>query len=94
MIPAGYKESLVTYAETMGAKGVQEITDEYVSLFALSRENKGLSLINSSINGKAFGFNVDMTVEEKFTVFGAALREINGDGPVVNTIPDFRCLRR
>jgi hypothetical protein len=89
MIPAGYKEALVTYAQTKGALGLAELSDEFDALFALSRKNKGLEVVNSQVNGKTFGFVVNMTVEEKFAVIGEALRELSGDR-VVQTSPDFR----
>jgi hypothetical protein len=53
---------------------------------------------NSSINGKALGFQVTMTVEEQFGAVGEAIRELDPTDPisgrVVATYPDFCRLQR
>ena len=96
MIPAGFKASLVTYGETISG-GKAAIEDEWEALFARVNANKGTEIIDSSVNGKSFGYEVTMTVEEKFAVFGEALRELNAGeeigGAIVSTQPDFRGLR-
>lgn len=78
MIPSGYVAALVTYADVMGALGAQQVRDEWQSLFERMNAEGGLAVVNSTLSGKTFGFQVNMTLEEKFTAFSEALREING----------------
>jgi hypothetical protein len=93
MIPAGYKEALITYADAKGAMGLQALSDEFDTLFDLINARRGKEMISSAVNGKAFGFAVQMSIEEKFSVLGQAIREINGDR-VTCTYPDFSSLQR
>jgi hypothetical protein len=93
MIAPGFKAALVTYAESLGTVGLQALVDEHAELYAKVIAGDGTQLVNSTINGKGFGFQVNMTIEEKFSVFGEAIREISGD-TVQRTIADFRCLER
>ncbi len=92
---ARLKDALVTYAERKGSAGVREISDEFDALFArlTADTGAGKELLNSSVNGKTFGWQVTTTVEQRLAVFGEALREINGDR-IVATSPDFRSLQR
>jgi hypothetical protein len=93
MVPPGFKAALVTYADAKGALGLQQISDEFDTLFARITQRRGKELVTSSINGKACGFQVNCTVEELFAVFGEALRDISGDR-IVCTNPDFSQLQR
>lgn len=93
MIPAGYVQALVTYADVLGDTGEAVITEEFQSLFTKMQAGEGKELINSNVNGRAYGFTVSMTVEEKFTAFGEALKQINGTS-VVTTYAAFPCLQR
>ncbi len=68
MIPAGYKEALITYADAKGSAGVQAISDEFDALFALINSSRGKTLTNSSVYAKTFGWKQPITVEEKFAV--------------------------
>jgi hypothetical protein len=93
---AGLKDALVYYADLKGDAGVDEISAEFDALFALtlSENGGGKQLINSSVNGKNFGWSErTATVEERLAVFAEALREINGD-KIVATYPNFACLQR
>jgi hypothetical protein len=90
MIPDGYVQSLVTYADTFGTVGKQEIKDELKLLFERMQEEEGTAVVNSAVSGKNFGFQVTMTVEEKFTAFAAAWKVIDGGaGSSPITFPDW-----
>ena len=90
MIPAGYVQSLVDYAEIVGALGTQQIKDEIETLFARVNAEEGKAVVNSALNGKNFGWQVTMTVEEKFRVFVQAYKILIGDtGSSPITFPDF-----
>ena len=91
--PKTFVAALVTYATTLAAVGRQQILDEFVELFARVNAGEGTQLVNSSVNGKSFGFQVNMTVEEKFAAFGEAIREIDDVGATC-TYADFSCLQR
>jgi hypothetical protein len=97
-IPANYVQSLVQYATVNGAKGKQQLLDLHNSLFDRITREEGSAVVNSSINGKAFGFQITMTVEEQFAAVGQAIRELDPTDPeiarVVSTGADFRCLQR
>lgn len=90
-IPAGFVDALVTYADAVGSDN--DLQSELLNLFALIQNQKGKEVIASTINGKYFGFEVTMTVEEKFTAFAQAIRRFNGDATVC-TYPDFSQLVR
>jgi hypothetical protein len=96
MVPANYVQSLVQYAEVRGAKGLQTLLDFHDELFDRVRAEEGSSVVNTSVNGKAFGFQVNMTVEEQFGAVGEAIRELDPTDPVSgrvrNTRADFRNL--
>jgi hypothetical protein len=88
--PSGYVQALVSYAEIFGAKAVQEIKDEIVLLFARVNAEEGKATVNSSVNGRNFGFEVTMTVEEKFTAFVRAYKLLaGGEGDSCVTFLDF-----
>jgi hypothetical protein len=93
MIPAGFVQALITYAEVKGDSGAAEIEAEFDALFAKVNAGEGTQLINSNVNGKAYGFAVSMTVEEKFTAFAEALKSINGTA-VTTTYASFGGLER
>jgi hypothetical protein len=98
MVPPNYVQSLVQYAETRGALGLQQLLDLHASLFDRIVAEEGASVVNTSINGKALGFQVNMTVEEQFAAVGEAIRELDPTDPisgrVVCTTPNFSCLDR
>lgn len=97
MTPPGYVQALVTRADIKGAAGLQELNDLFDSLFAKITGNKGKELVSSSINGKSFGFQVNMTNEEAFAAVGEALRQINDQangGAIPQTYADFTLLQR
>lgn len=78
MVPAGYVQALVDYGEIFGAKAVQQIKDELESLFERKNTEGGMAVVNSSLAGKSFGFQVNMTLEEKFTAFAKAYKALMG----------------
>lgn len=97
MIPPGYVQALVTYADVKGTIGLQEIRDTFDLLFEQIGAGKGKQLISSSFSGKTFGFQVNMSVEEKFAAFGEALRQLEdstGAGAIPQTYADFSGLQR
>jgi hypothetical protein len=98
MVPPNYVQSLVQYAETRGALGKQQLLDLHASLFDRIVAEEGSSVVNSSINGKSLGFQVNMTVEQQFGAVGEAIRELDPtdqvSGRIVQTSADFSCLRR
>jgi hypothetical protein len=79
MVPAGYVQALVDYGEIFGAKAVQQIKDELESLFERKNTEGGTAVVNSTISGKSFGFQVNMTLEEKFSAFAQAYKTLTGD---------------
>jgi hypothetical protein len=97
-VPPNYVQSLVQYAEVRGTKGKQELLDLHELLFARVTAEEGSAVVNSSINGKALGFQITMTVEEQFGAIGEAIRELDPTDPisgrVVATYPDFSGLQR
>jgi hypothetical protein len=89
-IPSGYVQALVDYADVFGTKAVQEIKDELEVLFAKMKSEDGKTAVNSSVNGRNFGFEVTMTVEQKFAAFVRAYKLITGDaGSSCVTFIDF-----
>lgn len=98
MVPPNYVQSLVQYAEVRGALGKQQLLDLHASLFDRIVDEEGSSVVNTSINGKSLGFQVNMTVEEQFGAVGEAIRELDPtdatSGRVVCTTPNFSCLDR
>jgi Flp pilus assembly pilin Flp len=96
MIPAGYVQALITYADVKGTVGLQSLKDEFDALFGKIGDGKGKNVITSSFAGKSYGYQVNMTVEEKFTAFGEALRQLATDetGATPQTYADFSCLQR
>ena len=93
-VPPTYVQGLVTYAEARGDLGKQKLLDLHERLFERIEKNEGKELVNSSINGKSFGFQVNMTVEEQFAAVGEAVRELTGDDKVTQTYADFTGLQR
>jgi hypothetical protein len=87
MIPPGYTDALVVYANSRGAVGIQAINDEFDTLFAEITAGNGKEVISAGINGKSFGWSVSITVEEKFSAFGDAISRLT-DSPAT-TYPDF-----
>lgn len=78
MIPEGYVQALVDYAEAMedGTPLEQERDALYARMTGQGKEGK--VLINGDINNKQFGWQVTMTVEEKFSAFVQAVKLFNG----------------
>jgi len=96
-VPPNFVQALVQYADAKGAPGLQELNDRFDELFAQIKNGEGQqTVVNSSINGKALGFQTEMTVAEEFAAVGQALRELDVDnaGRVVCTYPDFSSLQR
>ena len=77
VIPEGFVEALILYAD-MGDEGADEIRDQFKSLYDQVKSGNGKQLVTSAINGKNFGFQVSMTVEEAFACYARALKEIDG----------------
>ena len=96
MIPQGYVQALVSRAERKGAAGIQELKELADSLFDLISGNKGKDLVAHSINGKSYGWAVNMTNQEALSAVEQALRELadDGTGSTPATYADFRCLDR
>lgn len=88
MIPDGFVNSLVLYAQAKGATAKLAIETELDALFAKVNAGDGSQLITASVNGKNFSKQINMTVQEKFTAYSEALREINGD-KITRTYADF-----
>lgn len=94
LIPPGFVQALVTYAEVAG--GTQELKNEFETLFTRIKSGEGSAIVSTSVNGKSFGYEVTVTVEELFSAYGEALRQLNDDasGQVVCTYADFSRLQR
>lgn len=78
MIPEGYVQALVDYATAIDS--VTPLETERDALFGKlqSGGREGKVLINGDINNKQFGWQVSMTVEEKFQAFVQAVKLFNG----------------
>jgi hypothetical protein len=98
MVPPNYVQGLITFAEPRGALGRQELLDFHKKLWDRIQAEEGTAVVNSSINGKALGFQINMTVEEQFGAVAEALRELDPTDPVIgrvrNTRADFSQLQR
>jgi hypothetical protein len=77
MIPEGFVEALVLYAD-VGDGGRDEIAAQFNALYDQMKSGKGKLLASTAINGHNFGFHISMTVEEAFGCFAKALKEIDG----------------
>jgi|GEM_PF-5266190 hypothetical protein len=92
MIPEGFVQALVDYAEAIGDSSVLET--ERDKLYARIAAGESGALVNSTINGKTFGWSAStMTVEEKFQAFVQALKILGGTA-VSTTYAAFSCLQR
>jgi hypothetical protein len=89
-VPSNYVQGLIRFAEPRGAKGKQELLDFHTKLWDRIQAEEGSAVVNSSINGKALGFQVTMTVEEQFGAVGEALAELDPTDPVSARV---RCTR-
>lgn len=76
MIPEGFVEALILYAD-VGSGGRDEISNTFNTLYDSMKAGNGKLLASSAVNGKNFGFHISMTVEEAFSAFGKALKEID-----------------
>ncbi len=96
LIPPGFVQALVTYVDVNGDDGVLEIENEFNALYARIKAGEGSAVVSTSTNGKAFGYEVTVTVEELFAAYAEALRQINDDasGGIVATYADFSDLQR
>ena len=73
MIPAGFVQSLIDYAEQLGSSTALE--QERDKLFARMQNGEDLkTLITASPGGKNFTFQVSMTLEEKFHAYVEAIK--------------------
>jgi hypothetical protein len=89
-VPSGYVQAIVDYAEIFGALGTQRVLDEMEVLYNRMQAEEGKTVVNSSVNGRNFGFELTMTVEQKFTAFVRAYKLIAGDaGAGCVTFMDF-----
>jgi len=77
VIPEGFVAALILYADA-GQAGADEIRAQFSALYDLMKAGNGKTLVSSAINGKNFGFSVSMSVEEAFSSYAAALKEIDG----------------
>jgi hypothetical protein len=77
VIPEGFVEALILYAD-VGDEGADEIKAQFNALYDSMKAGNGKQLVNTAINGKNFGFQVSMTVEEAFSCYAKALKEIDG----------------
>jgi hypothetical protein len=97
-VPPNYVQSLVRYAAPRGQVGKQELLDFHERLFQRIQAEEGSAVVNSSINGKALGFQITMTVEEQFGAVGEALAELDPTDALIarirNTRADFSQLQR
>jgi hypothetical protein len=88
-VPANYVQSLVQYAEGPRRRKANRSCSIFTSRCSTgSQAEEGSAVVNSSINGKALGFQITMTVEEQFGAVGEAIRELDP------TDPDQRPRRR
>jgi hypothetical protein len=87
-----FVDALVTYAG-QSATNLQEIRDDYRNLFAQMRDEGGSAVVNSSTNGKNFGFEITMSVEERFSAYAEAIRILD-DTIVTTTRATFRSIDR
>jgi hypothetical protein len=94
LIPPGFVQALITYADVNGDAGV--ITTEFNALYARIKAGEGAAIVSTSVNGKSFGYEVTVTVEELFSAYGEALRQLKDDasGATVATYADFSQLQR
>lgn len=77
MIPDGFVEALILYAD-LGDAGADEIRSQFNSLYDAMKAGNGKLLASTAINGKNVGFHVSMTVEEAFSAYARAIKEIDG----------------
>ena len=68
--------AIVTYADVKGDSS--DVEAEFDSLFAAVTAGLGKTLINANINGKGFGYEITISVEDKFSAFAEAMRIIKG----------------
>ena len=77
-LPSGFVQALVDYAEAIG--DVTPLEEQRDELYQRIAGGEAGALINSTVNGKTFGFSLQtMTVEEKFTAFVQAIKEFKGE---------------
>ncbi len=91
-VAKGLVDSLVEYA--IAIDDVTPLEEERDAIFLkMKNGDDGRTLISSSINGKYFGAEVTMSLEEKFVAFVQAIKIFKGDA-VVRTYPNFSGLIR
>lgn len=90
-VPAGFVQALVDYAEAI--EDVTPLERERDALYARMQGGESGALTTATINGKTFGFQASVTVEEKFTAFVQAIKEFKGDR-VTMTYANFSRIQR
>lgn len=74
---AGYIQALVDYAEQIDdVTPLETLRDQ---LFTKMNSGGGKTLVNSSVNGKSFGWEQNMTVEQQFQAVVQAIKIFNAD---------------
>jgi hypothetical protein len=87
---AAFTQALINYAEQID--DVTPLETERDALFIrLTSGEDGKTLVNSSVNGKSYGWQITpLTLEEKFQAFVNAIKAFNaGAGDSAVTFPDF-----
>src|SRR6266496_2041867 len=74
---AAFTKALVSYAEAIGDADALETERDALFDRLISGED-GKSMIASTINGKYFGWQITLTIEEKFQCFVNAVKIFNG----------------
>jgi hypothetical protein len=92
MIPYGFVQALVYYAEQLDS--IDDLEAWRDELYDKIRNGDGKTLINSSVNGKSFGWDVasSLTVQDTFYAVVNAIQEFNGK--ITTTYADFSGLQR
>lgn len=91
MVPPNYVSSLIAFAEGQGEPvGSQKLRDFHAELFDQISSGDGTKIVSSNVNGRAFTFQVTMTVEEQFAAVGQAIKALSSDAKDSPfTFPDF-----
>lgn len=90
--PAGFVLALVDYAESI-TDGIEELQAERARLYVEIKNGDGGALVSSTVNGKQFGWQGNLTLEEKFAAFNEAIGLLSGSR-VTTTYAAFRHLQR
>ncbi len=88
MDSAAFINALVEYAEQID--DVTPLETQRDALWTRMLAGEGKTLINTSVNGKSFGFFMQVTVEDQFAAFVQAIKIYNaGAGSSPMTFIDF-----